>query len=124
MPTSRLTGTRILLVEDDSLVGLDLEQMLMGAGCEVVGALSSVAAVVACLGIDVVDGALLDVNLGREPVYPVADLLRQRGVPYVFLTGYGSDILPDAHRDRPVILKPFEPRQVLMALALSMRHPD
>ncbi|MGD9508116.1 MAG: response regulator [Geminicoccaceae bacterium] len=124
MSATSLTGTRILLVEDETLVALDLESMLADAGCEVIGPVPSVAAAVAKLDCQAVDGALLDVNLGKETVYPLADRLRQRGVPYVFLTGYGSETLPDIHRDRPLVLKPFDPRKVLSTLAFSLSHPD
>src|SRR5262245_15985848 len=109
-PTTAITGTRILLVEDETLVALDLEAMLEGAGCEVVGPMPTVASAISRLSSEPVDGALLDVNLGKETVYPLADWLRNQRVPYVFLTGYGAEILPEAHRDRPVVLKPYDPR--------------
>jgi CheY-like chemotaxis protein len=84
----------------------------------------SVAAAVARITAETVDGALLDVNLGRETVYPLADRLRERGVPYVFLTGYGAEILPEHHRDRRVVSKPFDPQQVLKTLMRSMQRQD
>ena len=67
---------------------------------------------------------MLDVNLGRESGYRVADALADRGVPFVFVTGYGCDILPERHSTRMTVTKPFLPEQLLYALMHALRQPS
>jgi CheY-like chemotaxis protein len=80
-----LKALRILLVEDDGLVAMMLEDMLGDLGCELVGSFVRVGAALAWIEAGgEVDAALLDVNLGDESVFPVAEALRARGVPFAF----------------------------------------
>lgn len=102
-----LAGLRILVVEDEMLVAMLVEDLLLSEGCEVVGPVASVAGALALVKKGGLDGAVLDVNLGSETVFPVADALAQADVPFVFVTGYGPSGLNDAHRDRVTIQKPF-----------------
>jgi two-component SAPR family response regulator len=89
-----VSAPKVLIVEDEGLVALTMEDLLTDLGCEIVASFGAVApAVVWLTEGPPVDGALLDVNLGGEMVYPVADLLTKRGVPFVFATGYG--VVPD-----------------------------
>ena len=82
---------RILLVEDEGLVALMLEDMLEDMGYDVAYSAASVSQAVAWIEAGgEADAALLDVNLGGEPVFPVAEALRARGVPFAFTTGYGE----------------------------------
>jgi CheY-like chemotaxis protein len=111
-----------MLVEDDTLIALDLEASLNEAGCAVLGPMATVAAAIAALAENSLDGAVLDVNLGREMVYPVADALADRGVPFVFLTGYGRDILPERHHDRALLAKPFQPADLMRELVRVVRQ--
>lgn len=106
---AELVGRRILVVEDEMLVAMMIEDLLMSLGCQVVGPASSVAAALKLTGPDRLDGAVLDVNLGSEMVYPVADALKASQVPYVFVTGYGPSGLIAAHRNHATIQKPFHP---------------
>lgn len=98
---------RVLLVEDEGLVALMMEDLLTDLGCEVVGSCDSIRSALEWLAgaAEAPDGAVLDVNLGGELVYPVAEALAARRVPFAFATGYGA--LPD---DRfggvPVLAKP------------------
>ena len=69
------------------------------------------------------DAALLDIHLAGEPVFPVADLLAERGVPFAFVTGYNKDVLPPPYRDRPLLQKPFWPQTVLAMLAMLIAVP-
>jgi DNA-binding response OmpR family regulator len=62
------------------------------------------------------DAAVLDVNLAGERVDPVADALAERGVPFLFMTGYGRNMLPAEHADRPALAKPFRPAQLINGL--------
>ena len=61
--------------------------------------------------------AILDVNVDSEPVYPVADILAKRGLPFVFVTGYGERSLAEPYRDRPALQKPFQAEQLKQTLA-------
>lgn len=117
---------RILVVEDDPLIGMLVEDLLIGLGFEVVGPAPDLAAALELTTEYQLDGALLDVNLSGELVYPVADRLDAAGVPFVFVTGYGERGLPEAYAARPTIQKPFNSLtfgpQVIDALTL--RRPD
>lgn len=104
----RLAGLRILVVEDEPLVAMLIEDLLLELGCKVVGPAGTVAQALA-LADTRLDGALLDVNLGVEQSYPVADKLAADGVPFAFVTGYGRHGLTGQHTERPTIPKPFKP---------------
>ena len=101
------TKPRILIVEDEPFIALTLEDMLDELGFALVGTVSQVGEALEMAGREQVDCALLDVNLGSEKIDPVADLLAQRGCPFIFTTGYGRSGIPAAHADRPVLQKPF-----------------
>ena len=102
-----LNGLRILIVEDEAAISLLLEDMLLDFGCEVVGPAGRLAAALDLASSETLDLAILDVNVAGEPIYPVAEALVERKVPFVFSTGYGSAGIKDAYRDRPVLQKPF-----------------
>lgn len=98
---------RVLLVEDEGLVAMMLEDLLEDLGCEVAGSLASVGAALAWIEAGgAADMALLDVNLSGETVFPVAEALRARGVPFAFATGYDADHDP-RFRDAPLLGKPI-----------------
>jgi CheY-like chemotaxis protein len=98
---------RVLLVEDEGLVAMMLEDLIADLGCEIAGSLASVAAALAWIDAGgSADVALLDVNLSGESVFPVAEALRARGVPYAFATGYGDDHDP-RFKDAPLLGKPI-----------------
>ena len=101
------TKPRILIVEDEPFIALTLEDMLDELGFALVGTVSQVGEALEMAGREQVDCALLDVNLGSEKIDPVADLLAQRGCPFIFTTGYGRSGIPGAHAERPVLQKPF-----------------
>jgi CheY-like chemotaxis protein len=102
-----MSRLRVLVVEDEGLVAMMLEDVLDDLGCDVAFSASSVAQAIAWLEAGgALDAALLDVNLGGEPVFPVAEALVRRGVPFAFSTGYGET--PDARfRDAPLLSKPI-----------------
>jgi two-component SAPR family response regulator len=97
---------RVLIVEDEGLVALLIEDLLTDLGCEVVASCDSIRSAMEWLERgSAPDGALLDVNLGGELVYPVAEFLAARKIPFAFATGYGA--LPDGRfADVPVLAKP------------------
>jgi CheY-like chemotaxis protein len=112
-----MTGLRMLLVEDDGLVAMTVEDLLEDLGCEVVFSAGSVASALGWLEAGgEVDGALLDVNLGGEMVFPVAEALAARGAPFAFATGYGD--VPDGRfAGVPVVSKPIRRAQLEAVLA-------
>lgn len=108
----------ILVVEDEYIVAMDLAQSLEELGAIIVGPAGSVEGALALVMAGTpIDAALLDVNLGREWVYPVADVLQARGVPYVFATGYEKWIIPVSHRDAPWCEKPVNIAHLARILA-------
>lgn len=103
-----LAGKRILVVEDESLVAMLIETILEDLGCTPVGPAASIdEGLVLVQKGEVIDAALLDVNVAGRQVFPVAEALAARGVPFVFSTGYGEAGLPDEWRGRPTLQKPF-----------------
>jgi CheY-like chemotaxis protein len=110
-------GRRILVVEDEYLIAADLAEALEELGAEVVGPVANLkAALVEVERAGDLDGATLDVTLGQEKSFDVAAILRRRGVPFVFLTGYGDHGLPDRYRDVPRCEKPFDVPSILRAM--------
>ncbi|WP_296600652.1 response regulator [Phenylobacterium sp.] len=105
-PAGSLAGRRILVVDDEPLVAMLIEDLLRDEGVEVVGPASSLAQALELAGDPGLDGALLDVNLAGEFVYPVAEILRARDVPFAFVTGYGRAGLDPDFADAPVMPKP------------------
>ncbi len=109
-----LNGLRLLVVEDETMLALMLEDMLDSFGCVVVdvaGTLSRGLMLAADEGLSL-DGAILDVNLGGEKVYPVAERLAARGVPFFFCSGYGSDGLAINFAHVPTLAKPYQPEEL------------
>lgn len=102
-----LTGLRVLVVEDEALLAMTMEDMLADLQCEMVGPVGRVAAAVNLADSEALDGALLDLNLGGVEVFPVARKLHGRGIPFIFVSGYGPEVLPAEWRGRPMLRKPF-----------------
>jgi len=116
-----LTGRRVLIVEDESLVAMLLETILEDMGCTPIGPAASIDEGLAMVADgDNLDAALLDVNLAGRLVFPVAEALQARGVPFVFSTGYGEGGLPDKWRGQATIQKPFTEATVRDALFKAM----
>lgn len=110
-------GKRLLVVEDEFLIAFDLQGLLERAGHLVVGPAGSVAEGLALLDGAPLDGALLDINLQGEKVTALADALAVRGVPFLFLSGYGTSELPPGHDGATVLAKPFNESELLAAVA-------
>jgi DNA-binding response OmpR family regulator len=115
--TEALQGVKVLVVEDEYLVATLMEDMLESAGCVVAGPIPRLAQAVETASSEVCDVAVLDINLAGERVYPVADILAQRGVPFVFVTGYGVNALPPEYAKRPRICKPFRIAELLSTIS-------
>ena len=116
-----LQGLRVLVVEDEFLVALDIELMLSQCGCAVVGPIGDLATALRTAQEGGFDLALLDVNIGGQPVTAVAEALLARGVPMVFCTGYQVENLPDRFGGRPTLRKPFQAVDVVAALRAAAR---
>jgi CheY-like chemotaxis protein len=114
-----LNGLRILVVEDEAAISLLLEDMLLDFGCEVIGPAARLSAALDAVSREQVDLAILDVNVAGEPIYPVAEALAQRSIPFVFSTGYGSAGIRDTFRDRPVLQKPFAQNDLKQKLLMA-----
>ncbi|MBI3705898.1 MAG: response regulator [Rhizobiales bacterium] len=108
---------RVLVVEDEYLIRMLLEDMLADNGYAVAAAVGTIAEASQFATAGAFDVAILDVNVDDEEVYPVADILEQRGLPFVFVTGYGEGILPAKYRSRPALQKPFQSEQLKSTLA-------
>lgn len=111
-----LRGARVLIVEDAVLLALELETGLSEAGAEVVGPAYELEEAMALLDRPI-DAAVLDANLNGRSVTPVAEALSQRGVPFVFATGYGETGGAPGGFEAPVIRKPYDVTQVAAAVA-------
>jgi CheY-like chemotaxis protein len=103
-----LRGRRILVVEDESLVSLMIEDIVAELGCIVVGAAASAAQAAAVVEREAIDCAVLDVALAEGQVFPLADVLAARGVPFVFATAYHPGALDPRYAAVPLVEKPFE----------------
>ena len=110
-----LAGNRILVVEDEALVALAVSEAINELGFAVVGPFSSVSAAIPSIEKRDADAAILDVNLGGELVYPLAEMLTTRGVPFIFVTGYGVESIDHQFAHIPILQKPIE-RQMLQRL--------
>lgn len=110
MPTTPapLAGRRMVVVEDEPLIVMLLEDMLEELEVSVAGVAESVPAALELLrALEGVDGAILDMNLRGRSVEPVADLLAERRIPFVFASGYGADAVTRRFEGAPVLPKPF-----------------
>jgi len=116
--TSALSGRHILVVEDEYMIATDLAQSLEDLGVSVLGPAASVSDALALVAREgPVDAAVLDINLGVEKVFPVADALHEQGVPFVFATGYDHWIIPTAYADVPRFEKPVDTRALARVLS-------
>ena len=108
---------RILVVEDDSIVATLLAEILESVGWQVVGPVAHLAAALDAAASGGFDAAVLDINLGRQTVYPVAKVLDARRVPFVFVTAHGREALPPLFCGRPHLRKPFAPGELIGTVA-------
>jgi CheY-like chemotaxis protein len=113
---SVLKGRKVLVVEDEMLVSMLIEDVLTEHECSIVGPAVAVTQALSLVESEAIDIALLDVNLNGERTFAVADELRQRGVPFVFSTGYGAAGVPAKYGDIAVLRKPFQERELAEAL--------
>ncbi|MBI1682597.1 PAS domain-containing protein [Caulobacter hibisci] len=118
-PEAGLRNQRVLVVEDEALVAMELARVLSLAGAQVVGPVGDVAEALELIETSLIDRAVLDVNLGGRMVTPVAKALAERAIPFVYLTGYQEPGLDDG----PVLHKPTTPEALVSALANRRAEP-
>lgn len=117
-PANLLAGQRVLLVEDSLIIALDAEDIATRLGADDVATAASVDAALDLIAASPPTVAILDINLGNGTSFPIADMLLERQVPFMFATGYGEQAqFPDKHRGRQVVQKPYTIENVARALA-------
>jgi CheY-like chemotaxis protein len=104
---SDLRGKRVLLIEDEPLVGMEMESELRSQGFEVIGPATHIESANRLIAENTFDAALVDANLDGHSAEEIAAALAQKGIPFAFATGYGRDALPEPFRDAVILAKPF-----------------
>jgi PAS domain S-box-containing protein len=123
-PRRTLEGKRVLVIEDEPLVSMEMESNLSAAGCEIVGPAATLDRAKALVEAADYDAALVDVNLKGQPVDELATLLTKKNRPFAFVTGYGRDALPSGFRGAVVLGKPFSADQLLATTEVLLYQPS
>ena len=118
MPTGEnfAAGKRVLLVEDELMIRMLLQDMLADLGYTLAAEAGRIEEALSLAKEGEFDVAILDVNLDGQPIGPVVEVLIERGVPFVFASGYGQRGVPQPYRGRPALQKPFQPEALAQAL--------
>jgi CheY-like chemotaxis protein len=115
-----LSNRNVLVVEDEMMIAMLIEDMLSEFGCKLVGPATSVPRALDLIGKEQVEIAVLDLNLDGQDTYAIAEALQRKNVPFVFATGYGSTGLRKEYGNRPVLQKPFQAKDLEIALAEAL----
>jgi CheY-like chemotaxis protein len=121
--TQDAPGRRILLVEDEGMIAMLVGDMLEDLGHELVRVANRLEEAIAAARNEAIDLAILDLNLGGVLTYPAADVLVERGVPFIFATGYGSAGLKEAYSGWPTLQKPFDTEALGQAIQRAFSIP-
>ena len=121
MEGAAFDGLRVLIVEDEALVTMLIEDALTDFGCEIVGLAAHLDEAMEKARSLRLDAAILDVNLNGDLTYPVAQALYDRGIPFIFATGYGIAGRPENFGSAPVLTKPFQQGDLKEALATALQ---
>jgi CheY-like chemotaxis protein len=119
-----LSNRKVLVVEDEMMIAMLIEDMLDEFGCKLVGPATSVPRALKLIGNESIEVAILDLNLDGKDTYAIADALQQKNVPFIFATGYGTTGLRQEYGNRPVLQKPFQQKDLEMALAEALGGSD
>jgi DNA-binding NtrC family response regulator len=111
-----MPGRRVLVVEDEYFIAMEVAKALQNKGVETVGPVRSVRDALTIVERNGLDAAILDINLNNEPVFPLAEALEARKVPFVFATGYGAHAIPQRFQHIPRFEKPLNLNQLLKAV--------
>ena len=118
------SGLKVLVVEDEAIIAMMVEDLLGDMGCKIVGPAGELAQAFAIAEREAFDCAILDVNLAGQRVDPFVDLLKARGAPFIFATGYGMAGVREEDRVWPVLLKPINSRRLGEALGRLGLEPS
>jgi CheY-like chemotaxis protein len=122
MTSGPLNDRRILLVEDEYLLAAEMHADLVDAGAIIIGPAASLASALRLIAeTDVIHGAVLDVNLGGQAVFPAAEILQARGVPMLFVSGYDPKIIPPQFMSTPHCENPVAVEKVIKTLVEAMQ---
>lgn len=111
-----LSGCRVLVIEDEYFLADDMAKMLRSLGAEVVGPVGGVEDALELFDSQPFNMAVLDINLKNKTIYPVADELRARAIPFIFVSGYDAVVIPEKYRDVALLRKPLDEAAVAKAL--------
>ena len=111
-----LARRKVLILEDEPIIGFALEDMLLDLGCSAVAVASRLDQAREFIEAGEVDAAILDVNIHGQRSYSIADLLAERRLPYIFASGYGDNEHPRSHRYVPTVTKPYSSHDIEAAL--------
>lgn len=120
MSKRELSNREVLVVEDEMMIAMLIEDMLDELGCKLVGQAASVPRALELIGNESIEVAILDLNLDGKDTYAIADALQRKNVPFIFATGYGSAGLRQEYGNRPVLQKPFQQKDLEMALTEAL----
>jgi two-component sensor histidine kinase/DNA-binding response OmpR family regulator len=121
LASSQPASAQILVVEDEPMISMMLADMLVENGQRVDGPYSKLSDALIAATNNELKAGILDVNVGGASVYPIADILARRNIPFIFMTGYASDTIEPRFQDVPVLQKPIEPQRVWAALSKRQR---
>lgn len=119
-PIDAMPEGRILIVEDEPLIAMELHRLLSQAGLDVSGPVGSLRQALDLAEDQTLTGAVIDINLGFDTSYPVADKLRASGVPVIFVTGYAAELLPERFADQAILRKPIDPHSLIATLCREL----
>ena len=111
-----LRGRRVLVVEDEYFIAVDIKEKLEAAGAVVVGPVATIGKALSLLETETLDGAILDLNLGGEMAFRLADAFKERAIPFVLATGYGRTDIPPRFADMAAFEKPINATEIALAL--------
>jgi CheY-like chemotaxis protein len=113
---------RVLVVEDEAVIAMLIEDMVLEFGSEVIGPVARLREALSLAHNAALDAAILDVNVGGAVIFPVAEVLRERGIPFIFATGYQPNELPPRFRDSLSVSKPFSYPVLAEALRTALAN--
>jgi DNA-binding NtrC family response regulator len=111
--SDRPQRSTILLVEDEPLLAMDVERLLGEVGFHVMGPVTTISRAIRSIEAERPSLTVVDLNLGGEMVFPLLDILADRAIPFVIVTGHSIEMVPSRHRHRPFLQKPYEPAALL-----------
>jgi len=119
---SDMPRCRVLVVEDEAMIAMLVEDMVTDFGSEVIGPAASIKAALDLAREEALDAAILDINVDGTDTYVVADVLRERGIPFIFASGYGASVLPSRFQGGRTLPKPFSYPVLAAALREALEN--